>query len=128
MKAFHYKNDSIDYTYTYKYDAKGNKTMEYISNSKDSLLSTYHFEYDETGHHIKTYYYYPKDTLKRKELLIYDNDVITGKKIYKKDEKLPLSYHYMYDDFDEAGNWLKMTIYLVNSRAYEYLYRKIEYY
>ena len=128
-KAFHYnKNDSIDYSYTFSFANNGQKMEEHCFNPKDSLVAKSVYTYNANGHCTAWYYYYPIDTLFSKEIYSYDNDTLTQTFKYSKGKKLPFQYHYSYDQFDENGNWQRQILYLINSAAYEYIYRKIEYY
>ncbi len=82
------ENGDLEFAYYPKYDRKGNKIEEQRCKANGVLMFTYKYEYDKHRNLIRS-------------MICQRNGQI------KSDYKT----FYTYDEFDEKGNWTKMTSY-----------------
>lgn len=96
-KEVHYEADTLDVTYTYKYNDK-NQKVEMIEYLKDTVFALkYVYEYDTKGLHTKTSLFEKNNKLRTVTTYKYDTK---GRCIESREndfEDIDTKYHYTYD-------------------------------
>lgn len=128
-RYFHYnQQDTIDFYFISYYNTNGfnYKTEEF--NKKDSLVLKLMYEYDSAGHVINTLQYTRSGVKQFQKIVVYENGLPVNSTFILSSQKIPLKYHYEFEKFDAAGNWLQQKIFATYSSAMEVISREIEYY
>jgi hypothetical protein len=137
-ESFLYRNNKLNFRYTYKYDAEGNKIECGGYKPEDSTLFTKQtYKYNPGGNLIEECFYLSDGKLSSKIIYQYDDKGnIAEEKTYGSDSKIMAVLRNKYNDkgnitescffdaqnnpgskynyrykYDEQNNWREMTIY-----------------
>ena len=111
------------------YDKGGNKIEEKRFNADGEITSIFRFKYDENGNELKSCCVNSDKFLQEVHESHYDDKGNIIKEVWQKAENSDYrNYSYIYDDFDNHGNWLRRTVYLDENKPIEKIDRALEYY
>jgi len=129
-KAYRYDGKTmLQYVYTYQYENNGLRVLQKIFDAKDSLVGRVLAECDSLGRITHMATFSPADTLSSRTDFQFEDGQLTGWKEQTKKDRYALQYRFVQEEQDAAGNWKKASVqWMRNMHAFQYRYRKIEYY